>query len=69
VTDVPKTVQIDDADVVPNVNDGPGAFDVAASATGPEPNTAVAGTVPANAIVCAAPVIVSICVTGVVTGP
>jgi hypothetical protein len=53
--------------VVPNVKDGLGAFDVAASATGPEPNPVVEGTVPANAIVCVAPVIVSACVTGVVT--
>ena len=67
VTDVPETVQIVPADVVPKVKDGLGAFDVAASATAPEPNTALAGTVPANAIVCAAAVIVNVCVTGVVT--
>jgi hypothetical protein len=67
VTDVPTTVQIDDADVVPKVNDGPGAFDVAASATGPDPYATVVGTVPANAIVWLPAVIVSVFVTGVVT--
>ena len=68
VTEVPETVQIVATELVPNVNAGLGvAFDVAASATGPDPNTALAGTVPANAIVCAAAVIVNVCVTGVVT--
>jgi hypothetical protein len=67
VTDVPETVQIVPADVVPKVKDGLGAFDVAASVTGPDPNTTLAGTVPANAIVCATFVIVSVCVTGVIT--
>jgi hypothetical protein len=65
---VPETVQIVATELVPNVNAGLGvAFDVAASATGPDPNTAFDGTVPANAIVCAIPVIVSVFVTGVVT--
>jgi hypothetical protein len=59
-------VQIDDADVVPNVKTGLGAFDVAASVTAPEPNTVVVGTVPANAIIWVA-VIVSVFVTAVVT--
>ena len=67
VTEVPETVQIVVTEVVPNVNDGLGAFDVAASVTGPELTTALDGTVPANAIVCVAPVIVKVCVTAVVT--
>ena len=66
-TDVPETVQIVAADVVPNVKDAPGAFDVAASVTGGFPNATLAGTEAANAIVCAAAVIVNVCVTGVVT--
>jgi hypothetical protein len=71
-------VQIVAADVVANVKDGFGAFDVAASVTGrtpfgslvvsrPDLNTTLAGTEAANAIVCVAGVIVSVCVTGVVT--
>ena len=67
VSDVPETVQIAPADVVPKVKDGLGAFEVAASVTWPEPNTALAGTEAANAMVCAAAVIVSVCVTAVVT--
>ena len=63
--EVPETVQIAFADVVPKVKLGLGAFDVAANANGPEPNAALAGTMPANAITCAAAVIVSVCVTGV----
>jgi hypothetical protein len=63
---VPETVQIVPADVVPNVNEGLGAFDVAVSVTGPEPSTTVVGTATPNAIVCAPLVIVSVCVTGVV---
>jgi hypothetical protein len=62
---VPESVQIVPADVVPNAKDGLGAFDVAANANGPEPSAALAGTMPANAITCAAAVIVSVCVTGV----
>ena len=67
VSEVPETVQIVPAEVVANVNEGLGAFEVAASVTWPEPNTALAGTEAANAMVCAAAVIVSVCVTAVVT--
>jgi len=60
VTEVPETVQIVPAEVVANVNEGLGAFEVAASVTGPEPNTALAGTATPNAMVCVAAVIVSV---------
>jgi hypothetical protein len=60
-------VQIEVAEVVPYVNDEPGAFEVAASATGPDPYATVAGTVTANAIAWVPTVIVSVFVTGVVT--
>jgi hypothetical protein len=60
---VPATVQIEDTEVVPNVNAGLGAFDVAASVTVPDPNTALVGTLAANAMVCNATVALTAWVT------
>ena len=60
VTVVPDTVQIELAEVVPKVNEGLGALEVAESETGPEPNTTLAGIVLANAMVWVAGVTVKL---------